>query len=41
MSYAILRYFYSVQLLEVTERKIVDSEHRSRRNNLCIDGISE
>ena len=27
--------------LEVTERKIVDLEDRSRRNNLRIDGISE
>ena len=27
--------------LEVTEKKIVDLEDRSRRNNLRIDGISE
>ena len=27
--------------LEFTERKIVDLEDQSRRNNVCIDGISE
>ena len=27
--------------LELTERKIVDLDNRSRRNNLRIDGISE
>ena len=34
-------YQVDLERLELTERKVVDLEDRSRRNNLRIDGISE
>ena len=34
-------YHVDPERLEFTERKIVDLEDRSQRNNFCIDGISE
>ena len=37
----LLDYQVDPERLECTERKLVDLEHLSRRNNLRIDGISE
>ena len=34
-------YQVNLERLEFTERKIVDLEDRSQRNNLCIDGLSK